>query len=87
MYLLKRWFNNISFSLLGKMIAMILWLCFDIRAARILHVKDYAEWVFYYSVLTMCFYLGWLGINTSSKIHISRQISSKKKTQSIQRLK
>lgn len=68
---LKKWMKNISFSLAGKIISMILWLGFDIVAARRLNVKDYAEWVFFYSILTMCFYFGWIGINVSSKVHIS----------------
>lgn len=69
---MKKWFKNISYSLAAKMIAMVLWLLFDILAARMLKVNNYAEWVFFYSILTMCFYFGWLGINVSSKVYISK---------------
>lgn len=68
-----KWLKNISFSLIGKIIAMILWLCFDIMAVRVLSVKEYAEWAFFYSILTMCFYFGWLGINSSTKVNISHE--------------
>lgn len=42
-----KWLKNISYSLIGKIIAMILWLGFDIMAVRVLSVKEYAEWVFF----------------------------------------
>lgn len=70
---MKKWLKNISFSLVGKAIAMILWLCFDIIAVRMLSVKEYAEWAFFYSILTMCFYVGWFGINASTKVNISHE--------------
>lgn len=76
---MKKWFKNISYSLAGKMIAMVLWLFFDILAARMLKVNNYAEWVFFYSILTMCFYFGWMGINASSKVYISKLLPAERK--------
>lgn len=75
---MKKWFKNISFSILGKSIAMVLWLLFDILAARTLMVNEYAEWVFYYSILTICFYIGWFGINVSSKVYVSHSMPEEK---------
>ena len=55
------------------MVAMLLYMAFDIAAARLLSPDDYAEWVFFYAVLTMMFYIGWCGINASAKVFISKE--------------
>ena len=57
-------FKSTSYTLCGKMAAMLLYMAFDIACARILAPEEYAEWVFFYAVLTMMFYIGWCGVNT-----------------------
>lgn len=52
---------------------MLLYMVFDIVCARILFPEDYAEWVFFYAILTMMFYIGWCGINTSAKVFVSKK--------------
>lgn len=69
---MKKWFKNISYSFLGKIIAMLFLTLLDVVAARLLGVDIYAEWVFFFSIATMLFYIGWSGINNSSKIFISK---------------
>lgn len=76
---MKKWFKNISYSLLGKVIAMLFLVLLDVIAARMLGVEDYAEWVFFFSILTMMFYVGWFGINTSAKVFISKCSDDKEK--------
>lgn len=69
--------NNILkstlYTLSGKIAAMMFYMAFDIACARILSPEDYAEWVFFFAVLTMMFYIGWCGINTSAKVFISKE--------------
>lgn len=69
---MKKWFGNISYTFAGKIIAMFFLVFLDIVAARFLPVELYAEWVFYFAVLTMLFWLGWFGINTSAKVYVSK---------------
>lgn len=64
--------KNTTYSLLGKVFAMLLLVLLDIVAARMLSVENYAEWVFFFSVLTMLFYAGWMGINSSAKVFVSK---------------
>lgn len=67
--------KNISWMFLAKIVAMVFALAIDISAARLLGVENYAEWTFFYTSVTMLFYLTWLGINASVKVYISKQIS------------
>jgi|InofroStandDraft_1065614.scaffolds.fasta_scaffold08379_5 O-antigen/teichoic acid export membrane protein len=64
--------KNISYSLSGKVIAMIFLILLDIFTARVLKISEYAEWSFFFSILTMMFYIGWFGINISAKVFISK---------------
>lgn len=66
-------FKGTSYTLAGKMAAMLLYMAFDISCARILTPGEYAEWVFFYAILTMMFYIGWCGINTSAKVFVSKE--------------
>lgn len=56
---------------MGKAIGMLSLVLLDIVIARRLNVDGYAEWVYYFSVLTMLFFVGWSGINASAKVAVS----------------
>lgn len=75
--LAKMWnnanFHNSLWSLLGKAIAMCFYLILDIAIARILKIKGYSEWVYFFSIVTMFYYIGWFGINTSIKVIVSKK--------------
>lgn len=64
--------SNIMWSLMAKLFAMVFYFCADVFYARTLGVVLYAEWVFFFSIAHMAFYIGWFGINTSVKVHISK---------------
>lgn len=64
--------KNTSYSLAGKIIAMLFLALLDVLAARMLSIEGYAEWVFFFAILTMLFYVGWLGINASAKVYVSK---------------
>lgn len=64
--------KNTSYSFIGKIVAMIFLVLLDVTAARMLPVESYAEWVFFFAILTMLFYVGWMGINTSAKVYVSK---------------
>ncbi|SHN65878.1 Membrane protein involved in the export of O-antigen and teichoic acid [Butyrivibrio hungatei DSM 14810] len=68
----KIWIKNISYTLCGKIMAMIASVVTDIVIARLLEIQSYAEWTFFFSILTMLNWAGWLGINISSKVIVSK---------------
>ncbi|MDE7131853.1 MAG: oligosaccharide flippase family protein [Lachnospiraceae bacterium] len=72
------------YTLSGKIVAMLLYMALDIACARILSPDDYAEWVFFYAVLTMMFYIGWCGINTSAKVFVSKESTREGVSRTIQ---
>lgn len=80
---MNKWFKNISFSIISKGIAMIFLFLTDIIAARRLEVELYAEWSYFYSILSMLFWLGWCGINISAKVHVARCDNEEDKTDCI----
>lgn len=65
--------KNVSWTFIAKIVAMIFAFMLDILLARILGVDDYAEWTFFYTTVTMMFYLTWFGINSSVKVLVSKQ--------------
>lgn len=58
---------------MAKIVAMLFAFMLDILLARILGVDDYAEWTFFYTTVTMMYYLAWFGINSSVKVLVSKQ--------------
>lgn len=77
---MKNIFLNTIYSLSGKAIGMIALMILDVFIARCLSVDGYAEWAFYFSILTILFFVGWLGINTSSKVYLSYCRSNTERT-------
>ena len=65
-------FRNTSYSLLGKLVGVIFLVLLDALIARLLEIEAYAEWVYFYSILSILFYVGWLGINMSTKVRVSQ---------------
>lgn len=65
--------KDTMYTLGGKIVAMLFYMAFDIVCARILTPEDYAEWIFFFAVLTMMFYIGWCGVNTSAKVFVSKE--------------
>ena len=63
-----------SWSYAAKLAATILFFVADILIARILGVSCYAEWAFFYAILSMVYYFFWFGVNSSSKVFISKTV-------------
>ena len=64
--------KNSSWSIASKLSATVLFFTADILIARILNIEEYAEWAFFYSILSMMFYVFWFGVNGSVKVFISK---------------
>lgn len=79
----KKWKKNISYSLLSKFFSAVFLFLTDVFLARRLSISMYAEWAYFFSILSMLFYLGWCGVNISSKVYISKCISIEEKRQCV----
>lgn len=66
------WASNVSWVIAGKCISMGFFQAFDILIARVLEVKGYSEWAYFFSVLSILYYFGWLGVNASSRVIVSK---------------
>lgn len=64
--------KNSILVLFGKAVAAISVFGLDILLARYLSIYDYAEWAFFFSVLTMFYFLGGFGVNASTKVYVSK---------------
>lgn len=65
-------FVNIGWAFMAKVFAMVFYFAADIFYARFLGVDKYAEWVFFFSIASLAFYIGEFGINISAKVHIAK---------------
>ena len=59
-------------SYAAKISATVLFFAADILIARILDLKSYAEWAFFFSILSMGYYLFWFGVNSSTRVFVSK---------------
>lgn len=67
------WTSNVSWVLAGKCVSMFFFQAFDIFTARFLNVIGYSEWAYFFSILSILYYLGWFGINASARVIVSKQ--------------
>lgn len=74
-------FRNTSYSLLGKLAGVFFLVLLDAVIARTLEIEAYAEWVYFFSILSMLFYVGWLGLNMSTKVKVSQSEETEEKEQ------
>ena len=70
--------QNISLSFFSKIIIMVFYFLSDILIARFLSVNDYAEWTYFYSIISIVFWISWFGLNISSKIFVSKHMENEK---------
>ena len=64
--------KSTSWSYAAKLAATVLFFVADILIARLLEVGVYAEWAFFFSLLSMGYYVFWFGVNHSSRVFISK---------------
>ncbi|WP_075721215.1 lipopolysaccharide biosynthesis protein [Roseburia sp. 499] len=65
-------YRNIFWSMLSKAIITILYFIGDILIARMLSLSEYGEWAFFYSIISILFWIAWFGLNISSKIYVAK---------------
>lgn len=58
---------------------MVMLQLFDILVARRLSVDGYSEWAYFFSILSLLFFVGWFGIGSSARISASTAVSAQEK--------
>ena len=64
--------KNSAWAYAAKFAAVLLFFAADIVIARNLDIAQYAEWAFFFSVLSMTYYFCWFGVNGSTKVFVSK---------------
>ena len=67
----KRLIKNSAWAYAAKLAAVLLFFAADIIIARNLDIAQYAEWAFFFSILSMTYYVCWFGVNGSAKVFVS----------------
>ena len=65
--------SNVLWSMISKGIAMVFFLLTDIFTARILSVNGYGEWSYFYSIMSMIYWIAWFGVNTSTRVYVAKE--------------
>ena len=76
-------FYNVVYSISGKAFSAIALIALDVAEARMLGSSGYAEWAYFFSILNMCFFVGWAGINSSTKVIIAHCETTQEKSKCI----
>ena len=70
----KRLIKNSAWAYAAKLAAVLLFFAADIIIARNLDIAQYAEWAFFFSILSMTYYVCWFGVNGSAKVFVSKTV-------------
>lgn len=65
-------YRNTVYNITAKCVAMVLYMLADIGIARIASVKEYGEWSYFYSLISMIFWIAWFGINASTRVYVAK---------------
>ena len=68
----NRVLKNISWTMLAKIVAMLLFFLTDIMSARLLSISQYGQWNYFFSIKTMYAYVGYFGIDQGTKLQIAK---------------
>ncbi len=68
----KKLIKTTSWSYAAKLAATVLFLAADILIARLLDIGAYAEWEFFFALLSMGYYVFWFGVNGSVRVFVSK---------------
>lgn len=64
--------TSVSYNLAAKFIAMIFFYLQDIVLARLLGIEGYAEWAYFFSIMSIIFWISNLGINNAIQVMVAK---------------
>lgn len=70
--------TSVSYNLVAKFVAMVFFYLQDILLARLLGIEGYAEWAYFFSIMTIAFWVSNLGINNAVQTTVARDADNKK---------
>lgn len=70
--------TSVSYNLAAKCVAMIFFYLQDILLARLLGIEGYAEWAYFFSIMTIFFWVSNLGINNAIQSTVARDADNEK---------
>lgn len=65
-------YQNTIYNISAKGVAMVLYMLVDIGIARLTSVGEYGEWSYFYSLISMLFWIAWFGINSSTRVYVAK---------------
>lgn len=65
-------YQNTIYNISAKGVAMVLYMLVDIGIARLVSVGEYGEWSYFYSLVSMVFWIAWFGINSSARVYVAK---------------
>ena len=69
--------SNTVYGFAAKGVAMVFFFAMDITLARLLPVSGYGEWSYFFSIISICFWFCWMGINSSTCVHVAIEAEKK----------
>lgn len=70
--------TSVSYNLVAKFVAMLFFYLQDILLARLLGIEGYAEWAYFFSIMTIVFWVSNLGINNAMQAIVARDADNQK---------
>lgn len=70
--------TSVSYNLVAKFVAMLFFYLQDILLARLLGIEGYAEWAYFFSIMTIFFWVSNLGINNAIQATVARDADNEK---------
>ena len=73
---------DIILILFSKGYGMVLYLIVDVFLANMLSASDYGQWLYFYSIITICFCIAKFGLDTSTKVFVAKNEFNKERQNS-----
>lgn len=67
----RKLLGDTAWSIATKGVSMVFFFLADIAAARLLTYEQYDEWNYAYAILSVCFWIVWFGLTTSTRVYVA----------------
>lgn len=67
----RKLLGDTAWSIAAKGVSMVFFFGADIAVARLLTYEQYDEWNYAYAIISVCFWIVWFGLPTSTRVHVA----------------
>lgn len=67
----RKLLGDTAWSMAAKGVSMVFFFLADIAAARLLTYEQYDEWNYAYAIVSVCFWIVWFGLSTSTRVYVA----------------